>query len=352
MQAPSCFQLDAPEEAKEWHNKAIDLLDRHQIPPAPVCHLVAYQYASGRNEALNQRIEKHVNGNTHLDGHLFRHLFDEFYLDDTGSQQIDEHLGDLHQLLYQVLQGVTNACSHSEIFDETLRRQTEALKGNPSLEDLRSIAGTLLKATNRSIQQNRLMNQHLHEVEHQTQSLQAEVKKLRDEVSTDPLTGLYNRKALSQHMQSLLETTETSDQPPFSVLMLDIDHFKHFNDRFGHIIGDEVIRRVSTTIKELLRDNDFPARFGGEEFTVVLPSTDIKDALSIADTIHQAIGKLTLIRRSTKERLPGITVSVGAAMARRDDDCETLLERADQALYLAKEGGRNRIVGEAEINYA
>ena len=126
---------------------------------------------------------------------------------------------------------------------------------------------------------------------------------------------------------------------------------QRFNDQFGHIIGDEVIRRVGMTMKELLREGDFPARFGGEEFTVLLPSTDMESAMEIAHALNQAVAKLTLIRRSTKERLPGITISVGAAQSRRDDDGETLLERADQALYLAKDAGRNRVVTEADINY-
>lgn len=351
MPHTSCFQLDAPEKAKEWHEKAIEILDRHEIPPAPVCHLMAYQYASGKDESLSQRIDTHMEKQTTLDGHLLHNLFHEFYLDDGSAQQIDSHLTDLHNLLYQVLQGVTNACSHTALFDETLRQQANALNGNPSLEDLRSIADTLLQATARSIKQNQLMQEQLQQVEQQTQQLQSEVVKLRDEAATDPLTGLYNRKALNQRLDALLETSQSPDQTPLSVLMLDIDHFKRFNDEFGHIIGDEVIRRVGMTMKELMREEDFPARYGGEEFTVLLPSTDMKGAMEIAHALNRAVAKLTLIRRSTKERLPGITISVGAAQARSDDNGESLLDRADQALYLAKEGGRNRVVTEADINY-
>jgi diguanylate cyclase len=213
------------------------------------------------------------------------------------------------------------------------------------------IADSLLETTTRSMQQNRLMQDHLQQVEQKTQQLQTEVTKLRNEAATDPLTGLYNRKALNQRMESLLETTQEKQRAPFCVLMLDIDHFKRFNDQFGHIIGDEVIRRVGVAMKELVREQDFPARFGGEEFTVVLPATPMSDAVKIAQTINQAVAKLTLVRRSTKERLPNITISVGAAEARHEDSCETLLERADQALYLAKEGGRNRVATEEEINY-
>ncbi|MEJ2592579.1 MAG: GGDEF domain-containing protein [Candidatus Thiodiazotropha sp.] len=351
MQRPSCFQLDAPHNAKEWHSTAIELLTSHDIPPSPVCHLIAYEYASRRSQELNQRLDKKLSAREHLDGYYLRQLFEDHYLDPEETDRIDDHLGDLHDLLFKVLQGVTSACSQTELFSETLMVQTQALGSNPSMEDLRIIANTLLEATSRAINNNHHMREQLHSVEAQTQSLRQEVSKLRDEVSTDPLTGLYNRKALNQRMNQLIEQTDADNDPRFSVLMLDIDHFKHFNDSYGHIIGDEVIRRVGSTMKELLRTSDFPARYGGEEFTVVLPATPIDDAMEIARRIHQAIGKLVLVRRSTKEKLPGITVSIGAAIFRGGDDRDSLLERADQALYLAKKGGRNRIMTETGISY-
>lgn len=351
MQRRSCFQLDAPHDAREWHNTAIEFLTLHEIPPSPVCHLVAYEYASRRSDELNQRIEAALTVRERLDGYVLRQLFDDLCHDPVESDRIDNHLTDLHDLLFKVLQGVTSACSQTEHFNETLVQQAQALGANPSVDDLRTIATTLLDATSRAIQNNDLMREQLQSVEAQTHSLQSEVSKLRNEVSTDPLTGLYNRKALNQRMSELIDAAEGESDPRFSVLMLDIDHFKQFNDCYGHIIGDEVIRRVGTTMKTLLRTNDFPARYGGEEFTVVLPSTPIDDALEIARTIHQAIGKLALVRRSTKERLPGITVSIGAAAFRGGDDRDSLLERADQALYVAKKSGRNRIMTEADISY-
>ncbi|MCU7842352.1 MAG: GGDEF domain-containing protein [Candidatus Thiodiazotropha sp. (ex Monitilora ramsayi)] len=329
----------------------MEFLDRFDIPPTPICHLVAYQYASGRSDTLTETIDKKVATNTSLDGYDLKHLFELHCLEQDEAIKIDDHLSDLHGLLFQVLQGVTSACSHTEIFNETLQEQTQALSGNPSLEDLRTIANTLLDATSTAMHKNQLMRDQLESVEARTHTLQTEVEKLRDEVSTDPLTGLYNRKALDQRMNELLAETEKDPAQTLSLLMLDIDHFKQFNDRFGHMIGDEVIRRVGMTMKELVRQDDFPARYGGEEFTVVLPSTDIDDAVDIAKSIHEAVSKLVLVRRSTKERLPGITISVGAATLQHGDSCETLLERADQALYLAKEGGRNRVVTEAEISY-
>jgi diguanylate cyclase len=347
----TCFQLDSAEDANTWHTEAIAFLDRHEIPPTPVCHLVAYQHVSGRSITLTEAIEDKINCNETIDSYLLKNLFDELCHDQDETTKIENNLADLRELLFQALESVTSTCAHTEIFNQTLQIQTQALNSEPDVEELRNIARALLDATSSAIEKNRHMSTQLESVESKASSLQAEVEKLRDEASTDPLTGLYNRKALTHRMQQLLAETEQDSSKPFSLLMLDIDHFKRFNDQFGHIIGDEVIRRVGMAMRDHIRQSDFPARFGGEEFTVVLPSTGIEAAVDIARKIHKAIGKLVLMRRSTKERLPRVTISVGAATLHHGDDCETILERADQALYLAKEGGRNRIATEAEISY-
>ncbi|MEW8029655.1 MAG: GGDEF domain-containing protein [Candidatus Thiodiazotropha sp.] len=345
-----CFRLDAADEVNEWHTKATELLIRYNIPITPVCYHVAYEYVSQRHGELTRKIDAQLTKTGHLDSHFLFHLFENSCLQGSQSDKLDEHLADLHNLLFKVLEGVTNNCSQTDLFNETLLNQRHALDANPGLEDLRGIAQTLMQATTQAMQNNRLLRDHLQSAEEQSLSLQSEVKKLRDEISTDALTGLFNRRALNKRMNELVEA-HSDASTPFSILMLDIDHFKRFNDNFGHVIGDEVIRRVGLIMRDQLRDVDFPARYGGEEFTVLLPEADITHAVSIAQSIHQSVAKLILIKRSTKEKLPSVTVSVGAASYRRGDSPESLLERADQALYQAKEAGRNRIVSEADITY-
>ncbi|MCU7858002.1 MAG: GGDEF domain-containing protein [Candidatus Thiodiazotropha sp. (ex Lucinoma borealis)] len=346
MQAPNCFKLDKPEDARQWHTKAIEFLDRSNIPAIPVCYHVAYMYVSQRNQELTCNIDMQLKKSDSLDSHFLLHLFESQCMDNTESDRLDEHLADLHGLLYKVLEGVTHSCDHTEHFNQTLLQQTQALDANPSLKDLQGIANTLLEATTEAMQNNQQMREHLQSAEQHSHTLQSEVKQLRDEISVDALTGLFNRRALNKRMQELVDKQSVTETP-FSILMLDIDHFKQFNDNFGHMIGDEVIRRVGLIMRDTVGEEDFPARFGGEEFTVLLPTADINNALTIAESIHQSIGKLVLLKRSTKEKLPSISVSVGDASFHQGDSFETLLERADQALYQAKEEGRNRIVSES-----
>jgi diguanylate cyclase len=131
--------------------------------------------------------------------------------------------------------------------------------------------------------------------------------------------------------------------------MLDIDHFKQFNDKFGHLLGDEVLKIVARAITYCVRGKDIVARYGGEEFCVLLPGTPLSGAMKVADTIRTTIAMRDLKRKDTGESFGSITVSVGAAQfrSRGEDDIDALVKRADDALYRSKMAGRNRVTGES-----
>lgn len=131
--------------------------------------------------------------------------------------------------------------------------------------------------------------------------------------------------------------------------MIDIDHFKRFNDDFGHGVGDQVLRLIATTLRDRLRENDLPARYGGEELIAVLPGATLAVCEAVGERIRRSIAECRLTRRSTGETLPGVTVSIGIAQFRFGESITQLIERCDEALYLAKRTGRNRIVTELRV---
>ena len=161
------------------------------------------------------------------------------------------------------------------------------------------------------------------------------------QASTDPLTGLPNRRYFEEFC-SLLGRQEGSGDPlEVGVLMVDIDWFKRINDTFGHAVGDAVLRSVAGAIAGAVRDGDVPARFGGEEFAVLIRRATRPVALEVAERIRQAVSQLDL----REWRVPGVSVSVGVAVnGRQAEPIEDLLVAADQALYRAKRGGRNQVV--------
>jgi len=163
---------------------------------------------------------------------------------------------------------------------------------------------------------------------------------------TDQLTGLHNRRYMARHLDNLLAQSRKSGKP-LAYVMMDIDFFKLVNDTHGHDIGDEVLREFSRRISANIRGIDLACRFGGEEFVVVMPDTDVAYAYSVAERLRKSI-ETTPIEISRAPGKLSITISIGIAAAiSESDSAEDLLHRADQALYRAKKTGRNRVVADA-----
>ncbi len=164
---------------------------------------------------------------------------------------------------------------------------------------------------------------------------------LREQAIRDPLTGLFNRRYLDEILPHELSRRQRSGEP-LTAAMLDLDHFKHFNDAYGHEAGDGVLRAVGDLLRRSLRASDLACRYGGEELTIILPGSTLEDAWTRLDSLRQAIMQMHIPYRSGE--LPAITISIGIAAARAEETAAVLLGRADDALYRAKEQGRNCMV--------
>jgi diguanylate cyclase (GGDEF)-like protein len=182
-----------------------------------------------------------------------------------------------------------------------------------------------------------LLRSHAAELHEIVDLLEKRTERLEYLASTDPLTRAYNRNKFEQVLEAEIGRFYRYKSSPFAVMMLDIDHFKQINDRYGHLSGDEALKGISQAIREHVRDTDLFARWGGEEFILLLPHTDGQEALLFAERLREMVQALQIAP------LPSLTVSIGVAEYRENDSMETLLERADQALYRAKEEGRNRV---------
>jgi diguanylate cyclase len=170
---------------------------------------------------------------------------------------------------------------------------------------------------------------------------------VRNESLTDPLTSLANRKYFDMALEKFIAQSAASGEP-LALLLADIDHFKSFNDTYGHLTGDQVLRLVAMALKQNVKGQDIAARYGGEEFAIILPKTSLRSALTVADHVRRAVMTKELMKRSTGEHLGRITVSVGVATLHKDESAPSLIERADNALYAAKHYGRNRVMCETD----
>lgn len=167
----------------------------------------------------------------------------------------------------------------------------------------------------------------------------SKIGELTNHASTDALTGLYNRRwldnALTLYLAEAIETKQ-----PLCLLLIDVDHFKIYNDTLGHLAGDQVLIFISNSLTNTIRPNDFAYRYGGEEFLILLPNTNFNESIQIAERIRQTIEMKAIITAESDE-LPGVTISIGLAVNTKDSSPTSLIENADAKLYQAKQAGRN-----------
>jgi diguanylate cyclase (GGDEF)-like protein len=165
--------------------------------------------------------------------------------------------------------------------------------------------------------------------------------KLQEQAHRDPMTNLYNRRYFHEVSSSIFQIVQRDDHH-ISLIMIDIDNFKRINDTYGHAVGDEVIKKLASLLERNVRKSDIVSRFGGEEFVILLPSTDLKGAQKIASKIREAVEEILIV---ADESVIRFTISLGLADIRSSDqNIEAILNRADKALYKAKESGKNRVV--------
>jgi diguanylate cyclase len=170
---------------------------------------------------------------------------------------------------------------------------------------------------------------------------------VRKESLTDPLTGISNRKAFDADLKDAMDKARQTNEP-LCLLMCDIDHFKAFNDTWGHTTGDQVLRLVGGCLSENVKGRDTAARYGGEEFAVILRNTVLADAVSLANQIRLYVERKKLVKKSTGDILGTISISVGVAQFSREDTQVLFIQRADKCLYAAKGAGRNCVVSDTK----
>jgi two-component system cell cycle response regulator len=175
--------------------------------------------------------------------------------------------------------------------------------------------------------------------------LRTNVQQSMELALTDSLTGLYNRRYMETHLETLIEKASHTERP-LALVMIDIDHFKPINDTYGHDAGDEVLRQFAGRLQASVRGIDLACRYGGEEFVVVMPDADLSVARAVGERLRRNISAEPFPVSKGAKKLD-VTISVGIAMRRDGDGADTILKRADEALYQAKRDGRNRVVSDA-----
>lgn len=322
---------------------------RHTATPRN--YEIWYVYASGYNAPLNKIINETLARNGRLAESDLEQLYETYLSHLKTTDRIDKVGARVIGEIDDVMSLISDALGMTATYDASLAGADQKLAAATSREQLVDIIEVLANATREMRETNRALEERLSLSKTEISGLQQSLEAIRAESLTDPLTGLGNRKYFDRMIDMAVETAVATDQP-LSLLMFDIDHFKSFNDSYGHLTGDQVLRLVGMSLKQAIKGQDITARYGGEEFAVLLPNTALRQALTVADNIRRAVMAKELKKKSTGEVLGRVTISVGVSMLKLGDDTDSLIERADACLYTAKRNGRNRVICETDPEYA
>ena len=245
----------------------------------------------------------------------------------------------------RVLDAIDKASAGTNAYNKTLDTFSGQLERTTSLDQIRGAVTKMADETRTMVKQNERLAEQLAQTTQQLSEVQTRFEQVHKESQIDPLTEVGNRKFFDRELVHTVAEARDNGSP-LTLLMVDIDHFKKFNDTYGHLIGDQVLRLVARTLVENLKGRDVIARYGGEEFVILLPQTRIIDAEKVANHLRAGLGTKQIRRRSTNEALGVATISIGAAEYCVGEELEHFVGRADAALYKAKQTGRNKVVAD------
>jgi len=328
------------DQASQHLRQAIAILSKYKIPPSPHNFQVFYEFVAGKNQALNKQLQALINDQKNIDSDILDSLYEEFFAPDRETIEIIRQ--ELKQIINKLQDEFGISVDNLSNYAKSLDHFVEILDNAEPFQETLHETEKVLAETNQMEIANQQMEVQLARVVDEVNSLRDELDQVKEEAMTDTLTRIANRKAFDLSLEQIIFDARES-RKTFSLLMADIDHFKQFNDTYGHLVGDKVLRFVANIIKCHIKGNDTVSRYGGEEFALILPNTNSNGAVAIANQLREAVAQGELKDKANGGNYGRVTMSVGVAQFRASDLANALLQRADKALYLAKERGRNRV---------
>lgn len=319
--------------------QALTVLRSLQLPNIPPCYHVAYEFCENTDGAIKKRIDA-LEGNPKEVLNDVQHI----YFDLVATPQEMELLKfsqRFHQLAKTTAKSLKNGENQLKGYADYLK-EIKPFLVDASNEKVLDVTSLLIKETEAVHKHAKELQGKLNEAGEKIEKLQMEHSRYREQANRDPLTSVLNRAGLEEAFDAL-KTEENSF--PISVLLIDIDQFKQFNDEYGHLVGDSVLKVVSSTLRKNIKGVDIICRFGGEEFLILLLNTSHKNALLVAEKLRDLVEKLRIKRRNSNDVLRATTISIGVSELNQHEPLMEAIDDADKALFNAKDKGRNCIVG-------
>ena len=336
------FDVEAAEQASEYLRQALTLLGKMSLAPSPLYYTLFYNYIAGKSLRLNKEVDDLIQQEGVLDREDAIVLFQRFF-SAGGEALVEDIRAELVAMIAQVIGSLVDIAGETSLSNDRIAQHIDRLAETKKPSEVVATATAILAETRQFVTRTKQVESDFVSSVEEMHKLKAELSNAKREAAIDGLTGLYNRRAFDRRLGEQMQEVDDLEKS-FCLLLIDIDHFKKINDRFGHMVGDKVLGAFAKQIGRLTRRSDFLARYGGEEFALILPDTRMTSAFTVAENIRTTLEKVRLRRSRSKETLGDITISVGVACYRVAEAPEDFIARCDSALYRAKRLGRNRTV--------
>ena len=338
------IQQDAP-----FAESAIGMMNSHGIPLTPENYMVWYTHVAGEDPTLSRLIDVYQSNGEPFSDKRNQELFDRFCAPQKQAEAIEEVGSQMGKTLTTLMGGVEENIQNTAAYGDILSNFSAEMAASPEAAKMAELITTLHSET--SFMHNRIkaLEDRLSAGATEISDLKKQLGEVQREANTDSLTMVANRKRFDMELRSqAADAIEAGTS--LCLAMVDIDHFKAFNDTHGHQIGDLVLRLVARTLDLSTKGQDTVARYGGEEFAIILPETVLEDGFQLAERIRQKMAESRIRLKDREKNLGRVTISTGIAQYQPGEPLQQLIERADECLYKAKKNGRNCVIAANKVD--
>ncbi len=337
-----------PKQAVRLLKTVIQELSRRHIPATPENYTVWYHYAAATDAELVDYIKRLDERRTAYSEPVNQEIYQRFIEKGGAQQHILEIKNSLRHFVDTLLNTLNSKNSELKDFANTLKIFNQKVEAVQSSNDLQALFIGLMVDTKRQEESAVNLQASLQQMADDINVMRHEMERTSEQAYQDELTKIGNRRMFERELHNAISQSRHK-KSPLSMIILDIDHFKLFNDQYGHQVGDKVICYVANILKNSVKKRDKVARIGGEEFAIILPETPYGGAMTLAEQLRNKVSNHQLSSSKDKVRIGKITLSAGIGSLQPDDTRDDLFFRTDKCLYQSKENGRNRITGETEL---
>lgn len=336
---------ETPEAASKFALAALKRLKELGISANPINFSIWYEYFAGKNDNLKRSIDTLVSEEDTANAEIYADLYNRFIVAGANAAQDKDWSDRIEAVTERIIDALTATGSGTEEYGAALETFSGGLQKARDIEQIRGLVVDIVSETEAMDARSKELNQRVSESATEINALREALEETRRDALTDSLTGVANRKCFDQELFAAVQECEESGQP-LSLILADLDHFKSFNDTHGHQLGDQVLRLVGKALYDSVKGKDTAARYGGEEFAIILPDTTSGGATAVAENIRKTVASKRLKKKGSDDAMGAVTMSLGVTSFHPGDDISDVIERADQALYMAKKLGRNRVICE------